>query len=68
DIGGNLNIESLQDITNYASQQSSGGVNVSLCIPPICFGEYVSATVDYSKQKVAPPEYQQLDRAGKSLR
>jgi hypothetical protein len=52
DIGGNLNIESLQDITNYASQQSSGGVNVSLCIPPICFGEYVSATVDYSKQRV----------------
>ncbi|RST50673.1 hemagglutinin repeat-containing protein [Variovorax sp. MHTC-1] len=52
DIGGNLNIESLQDRTEYASQQSSGGVNVSLCIPPICFGEFVSATVDYSKQRV----------------
>ncbi|WP_260602566.1 hemagglutinin repeat-containing protein [Variovorax sp. MHTC-1] len=52
DIGGNLNIESLQDRTEYASQQSSGGVNVSLCIPPICYGELASATVDYSKQRV----------------
>ncbi len=52
DVGGNLNIESLQDSTTYASKQSSSGVAVSLCIPPICLGETVSVTVDASKQRV----------------
>ncbi|MBJ2157405.1 hemagglutinin repeat-containing protein [Variovorax sp. IB41] len=52
DIGGNLNIESLQDSTTYNSKQSSSGLDVSLCIPPICYGQFVSATVNASKQKV----------------
>ncbi|QNK65452.1 hemagglutinin repeat-containing protein [Variovorax sp. PAMC26660] len=38
DVGGNLNIESLQDVSVGQSRQSSGGFNVSLCIPPICYG------------------------------
>ena len=38
DIGGNLNIESLQDTSFGSSRQSSSGLNVSLCIPPICYG------------------------------
>lgn len=52
DVGGNLNIESLQDQTNYASKQTSSGLDVSICVPPICFGEFVTATANYSKQKV----------------
>jgi filamentous hemagglutinin len=38
DVGGNLNIESLQDTSTQTSKQSSSGLNVSLCIPPICYG------------------------------
>nr|WP_036168368.1 hemagglutinin repeat-containing protein [Massilia sp. 9096] len=38
DIGGNLNIESLQDRSTYESKQTSAGLNASLCIPPMCFG------------------------------
>ncbi|CAB3751839.1 hemagglutinin repeat-containing protein [Paraburkholderia humisilvae] len=37
-IGGNLNIESLQDTSHYDSKQTSGGVSVSVCVPPICYG------------------------------
>jgi filamentous hemagglutinin len=36
--GGNLNIQSLQDINTYNSEQSNFGVSVSLCIPPFCTG------------------------------
>ncbi|MDM0087151.1 MULTISPECIES: hemagglutinin repeat-containing protein [unclassified Variovorax] len=52
DIGGNLNIESLQDRTDYRSQQSSGGIDVSICVPPICYGQTVTANVNYAKQAV----------------
>lgn len=38
DIGGNLNIESLQDTSKYDSKQESAGVSISLCIPPFCYG------------------------------
>lgn len=38
DVGGNLNIESLQDTSTQVSKQSSSGLNASLCIPPICYG------------------------------
>ncbi|MBN3805140.1 filamentous hemagglutinin N-terminal domain-containing protein [Paraburkholderia sp. Ac-20336] len=37
-VGGNLNIESLQDTSTYDSKQQSGGVSVSVCVPPICYG------------------------------
>lgn len=37
-VGGNLNIESPQDTSRQVSRQSSSGANVSLCIPPICYG------------------------------
>jgi filamentous hemagglutinin len=46
DVGGNLNIESLQDASVGQSRQSSGGFGVSLCIPPICYG--IVATVSAS--------------------
>jgi filamentous hemagglutinin len=37
-VGGNLNIESLQDSSKFDSKQSSSGFNASLCIPPFCYG------------------------------
>jgi filamentous hemagglutinin len=46
DVGGNLNIESLQDVSVGQSRQSSGGFGLSLCIPPICYG--IVATVSAS--------------------
>lgn len=38
DIGGNLAIESLQDESTYNEKSSSAGLNVSLCVPPLCYG------------------------------
>ncbi|MDZ4284055.1 MAG: hemagglutinin repeat-containing protein, partial [Hydrogenophaga sp.] len=37
-IGGNLNIESLQDRATYSEKSESASAGVSLCIPPQCFG------------------------------
>ena len=49
---GNLNIESLQDQSRYTSDQKSGGVSVSVCLPPICGGAPVGGTVNYSKSNI----------------
>ena len=38
EVGGDLNIQSLQDTSVSDAKQSSAGLNVSLCIPPICYG------------------------------
>ena len=51
DVGGNLNITSLQDVSVGSSRQSSGGLNVSLCIPPICYGVVATASVSASGAK-----------------
>lgn len=37
-IGGDLNIQSLQDKAVYDSTQKSAGMSVSVCIPPACYG------------------------------
>ena len=44
DVGRNLNIVSQQDSDTYHSQQNSEGIGVSLCIPPFCLGNTVSAS------------------------
>ncbi len=51
-VGGNLIIESLQDSDIYTSHQSSGGFSASICIPPICYGTTVSATISLSHGNV----------------
>jgi len=38
EVGGDLNITTLQDVSVGESRQSSSGANLSLCIPPICYG------------------------------
>lgn len=50
-VGGNLIIESLQDISNYAARDRSGGVQVSLCIPPLCYGAS-SVSGNYGQTKI----------------
>ncbi|MCC8400284.1 hemagglutinin repeat-containing protein [Paraburkholderia sp. MMS20-SJTN17] len=50
-VGGNLNIESLQDTSTYNSKQQSGGVSVSVCVPPICYGAS-SVAGSVSQQKL----------------
>jgi filamentous hemagglutinin len=50
-VGGNLNIESLQDLNHYDSKQLSGGVSVSVCVPPICYGSS-SAAASFSQNKL----------------
>jgi len=52
DVGGNLTIETLQDKTTYEMQQSSSGFNVSLCIPPICYGNPVTGSVNVSRTEL----------------
>ena len=50
DVGGNLNIGSLQDTDHYDSKQQSAGVSVSICVPPICYGaSSVSGNVSQNK-------------------
>ncbi|MCZ4322770.1 hemagglutinin repeat-containing protein [Pseudomonas anguilliseptica] len=50
-VGGNLNIESLQDTSTYKSKQSSASAGVSLCVPPICAGAS-SVSASASQQKI----------------
>ncbi|WP_231981905.1 hemagglutinin repeat-containing protein [Pseudomonas poae] len=37
-VGGDLNIESLQDTNTYKVDEKSLGIGISLCIPPFCYG------------------------------
>ncbi|HEY4319365.1 MAG TPA: hemagglutinin repeat-containing protein [Herbaspirillum sp.] len=52
DIGGNLNIVTLQDGSNFDSKQETGGFSLSLCIPPICVGTTVTGSINYGLQTV----------------
>ncbi len=51
DVGGDLNLESLQDSSSYKSKQSSASVGLSLCIPPICYG-MSSGSGSVNQQKI----------------
>ena len=50
DVGRNLTIASQQDTANYDSKQASAGVNLSICVPPICYG--VSGSANASWQSI----------------
>ncbi|WP_211444397.1 hemagglutinin repeat-containing protein [Collimonas humicola] len=52
DIGGNLNVWTLQDKSNFDGKQESGGFSLSICVPPICTGQMVSGSVSYTNQTV----------------
>ncbi|SFM95000.1 hemagglutinin repeat-containing protein, partial [Rugamonas rubra] len=63
DVGGNLNIESLQDSSTYKSKQVSGGFGVSLCIPPVCYG-ISSVSANLSKSKVEGDFLSVIEQSG----
>ncbi|WP_256659119.1 hemagglutinin repeat-containing protein [Pseudomonas sp. R4-39-08] len=46
DIGGNLNIISLQDTESSRSKQSSAGFGASICVPPFCYGSTVAGSAN----------------------
>ncbi|MFT4173663.1 MAG: hemagglutinin repeat-containing protein [Rhodocyclaceae bacterium] len=52
DIKGALNITTRQDLSQYESKQSSSGFQISLCIPPICYGQMASGSVSYAKSNI----------------
>ncbi|MDQ0027816.1 filamentous hemagglutinin [Variovorax paradoxus] len=51
DVGGDLNIATLQDVNVGQSRQSSGGFGVSLCIPPICYGAVATVSANAASAK-----------------
>ncbi|CAN7585652.1 hemagglutinin repeat-containing protein [Polaromonas sp. LjRoot131] len=63
DVGGKLNIETLQDSSSYESKQTTGGFGLSLCIPPFCYGTTVSGNLSASKQQV---DHNYLSAVGQS--
>ena len=52
DIGGNLLIESVKDKLTYDSEQQSVGGGVSICVPPICYGQMVAVNVNAAESKI----------------
>lgn len=62
-IGGDLNIESLQDSSKFGSKQSSSGLNASLCIPPFCYG-VSTAGGNIGKSKVNGDFLSVLEQSG----
>ncbi|MGJ7495942.1 hemagglutinin repeat-containing protein [Variovorax sp. RT4R15] len=51
DVGGDLNITTLQDVSVGQSRQSSNGFGVSLCIPPICYGAVATVSASAAGAK-----------------
>jgi filamentous hemagglutinin len=64
DVGRNLTIASLQDEQNYESKNKSGGVNVSICVPPICAGSTVSGTANAAGGKITNEYKSVIDQSG----
>ncbi|HEX8615130.1 MAG TPA: hemagglutinin repeat-containing protein [Telluria sp.] len=50
-VGGDLNIVSVQDTDNYKSREKSSGANVSICVPPFCYGSS-SGSVNMAKSTI----------------
>ncbi len=63
DVGGNLNIKSLQDIDHYDSKQQGAGVSVSVCVPPLCTGKS-SVSGNVSQQKMNSDYASVIEQSG----
>jgi len=48
-VGRNLNIESRQDTDTYHSTQESSGAQVSICVPPFCYGTTATGSASVSQ-------------------
>lgn len=63
-VGRDLTISSLQDSAEYDSKQTSGGFNVSVCVPPICFGNVAQGSVNASGEKITNDYDSVRDQSG----
>ncbi|MCS4270619.1 MULTISPECIES: hemagglutinin repeat-containing protein [Raoultella] len=52
DIGRDLTIASVQDSAKFDSKSTSSGVNLSVCVPPICVGSVVEGSVSADSTKM----------------
>lgn len=52
DIGRDLSIASVQDSAKYDSKSTSSGMNLSVCIPPVCYGSVVEGSVSANAGKL----------------
>ncbi|MFT3759167.1 hemagglutinin repeat-containing protein [Thauera sp.] len=52
DIGGRLDIESVQDTHTYDSKQKSAGFSLSLCIPPFCYGATSTGSISMASSRI----------------
>lgn len=64
DIGGNLNILSRQDTETSKNKQNSAGFGASICIPPICYGSPVTASVNLAASKMNSDYQAVTDQSG----
>lgn len=64
DVGRNLTIASQQDTDEYASKSASGGVSVSVCVPPICAGNVVQGSVTAAGGKITNDYKSVIDQSG----
>lgn len=64
DIGRDLLISSQQDKNQYDSKTSSGGVSVSVCVPPICAGNFVQGSANATGGKVTHDFKSVIEQSG----
>ncbi|WP_244652914.1 hemagglutinin repeat-containing protein [Pseudomonas viridiflava] len=60
--GGDLNIESVQDTSKFASKQVDSSVGVSVCIPPFCYG--LSGSASFNQQKMQSDYASVVEQSG----
>ncbi len=64
DIGGDLNIVSLQDSETSKSKQDSARFGASICIPPFCYGSTVAASANLAASKMNSDYQAVTDQSG----
>nr|WP_256662533.1 MULTISPECIES: hemagglutinin repeat-containing protein [unclassified Pseudomonas] len=63
-VGGDLNIASRQDTSEHKNKQTSGGFGASICIPPFCYGETVTATANIAASNMNSKYEAVTDQSG----
>ncbi|WP_235395236.1 hemagglutinin repeat-containing protein [Pseudomonas brassicacearum] len=63
-VGGDLNIASRQDTSEHKNKQTSGGFGASICVPPFCYGETVTATANIAASNMNSKYEAVTDQSG----
>lgn len=51
-VGDDLNIVSLQDNSEFESEQKNASIGASVCVPPICYGTTVEVSGSYGQKEI----------------